>query len=69
MMRDLDDVLFRDVGGKIAADGRYKLNTVVYLDYFVKQYSRNTRNPPPGSSFGGPGWDQPVGPTFRSLNN
>ena len=23
MIRDLDDVLFRDVGGKIAADGRY----------------------------------------------
>lgn len=24
LLRDLDDVLFRDVGGKIAEDGRYK---------------------------------------------
>ena len=23
MIKDLDDVLFRDVGGKIAADGRW----------------------------------------------
>jgi hypothetical protein len=23
LIKDLDDVLFRDVGGKIAADGRY----------------------------------------------
>jgi len=25
MIKDLDDVLFRDVGGKIAADGRWPL--------------------------------------------
>ena len=26
LMKELDDVLFRDVGGKIAADGRYPDN-------------------------------------------
>ena len=31
MIRDLDDVLFRDVGGKIAADGRY---TAIVLTFY-----------------------------------
>ena len=34
MIRDLDDVLFRDVGGKIAADGRY--TAIVLTSYFKK---------------------------------
>ena len=33
MIRDLDDVLFRDVGGKIAADGRY---TAIVLTLYLK---------------------------------
>ena len=33
MIRDLDDVLFRDVGGKIAADGRY---TAISLTFYLK---------------------------------
>ena len=33
MIRDLDDVLFRDVGGKIAADGRY---TAIVLTFYLK---------------------------------
>ena len=32
MIRDLDDVLFRDVGGKIAADGR--CTAIVLTFYF-----------------------------------
>ena len=30
MIKDLDDVLFRDVGGKIAADGRFELSSFHY---------------------------------------
>lgn len=33
MIRDLDDVLLRDVGGKIAADGRY---TGIVLTFYFK---------------------------------
>ena len=33
MIRDLDDVLFRDVGGKIEADGRY---TAIVLTFSLK---------------------------------
>lgn len=36
MIRDLDDVLFRDVGGKIAADGRY--TAIVLTFYFFKKH-------------------------------
>ena len=31
MIKDLDDVLFRDVGGKIAADGRYECYLLVFV--------------------------------------
>ena len=33
MLRDLDDVLLRDVGGKIAEDGRYKSTTLLICCY------------------------------------
>lgn len=41
MIRDLDDVLFRDVGGKIAADGRY--TAIVDADSSINQSQLEAR--------------------------
>lgn len=39
MIKDLDDVLFRDVGGKIAADGRWDWLLTCINHAYISKYS------------------------------